>query len=56
MRSAKARIVGNPGCYPTAIQLGFLPLVEAGIVDPDAPDRRLPSRASRAPGARPSSG
>ncbi len=31
---AKARIVGNPGCYPTAIQLGFLPLVEAGIVDP----------------------
>jgi N-acetyl-gamma-glutamyl-phosphate reductase len=30
---AKARIVGNPGCYPTAIQLGFLPLVEAGIVD-----------------------
>jgi len=28
-----ARIVGNPGCYPTAIQLGFLPLVEAGIVD-----------------------
>ena len=29
----KARIVGNPGCYPTAIQLGFLPLVEEGIVD-----------------------
>ena len=29
----KARIVGNPGCYPTAVQLGFLPLVEAGIVD-----------------------
>ena len=28
-----ARIVGNPGCYPTAIQLGFLPLVEAGVVD-----------------------
>src|SRR5574337_631469 len=29
----KARIVGNPGCYPTAVQLGFLPLVEAGLVD-----------------------
>ena len=29
----KARIVGNPGCYPTVIQLGFLPLVEAGAVD-----------------------
>jgi N-acetyl-gamma-glutamyl-phosphate reductase len=28
-----ARIVANPGCYPTAVQLGFLPLVEAGIVD-----------------------
>src|SRR5437762_6285350 len=29
----QARIVGNPGCYPTAIQLGFLPLIEAGVVD-----------------------
>jgi N-acetyl-gamma-glutamyl-phosphate reductase len=29
----KARVVGNPGCYPTAVQLGFLPLLEAGIVD-----------------------
>jgi N-acetyl-gamma-glutamyl-phosphate reductase len=29
----RARVVGNPGCYPTAVQLGFLPLVEAGIVD-----------------------
>lgn len=28
-----ARVVANPGCYPTATQLGFLPLVEAGIVD-----------------------
>ncbi|GBG13978.1 N-acetyl-gamma-glutamyl-phosphate reductase [Novimethylophilus kurashikiensis] len=30
-----ARLVANPGCYPTAVQLGFLPLLEAGIVDPD---------------------
>jgi N-acetyl-gamma-glutamyl-phosphate reductase len=29
----KARVVGNPGCYPTSIQLGFIPLLEAGIVD-----------------------
>jgi len=29
-----ARIVGNPGCYATAVQLGFLPLIEAGLVDP----------------------
>jgi N-acetyl-gamma-glutamyl-phosphate reductase len=28
-----ARLVANPGCYPTSIQLGFLPLVEAGVVD-----------------------
>ncbi len=30
-----ARLVANPGCYPTATQLGFLPLVEAGMVDTD---------------------
>lgn len=29
----KARVVGNPGCYATAVQLGFLPLLEAGAVD-----------------------
>jgi N-acetyl-gamma-glutamyl-phosphate reductase len=29
----KARVVGNPGCYPTSMQLGFIPLLEAGIVD-----------------------
>ena len=28
-----ARLVANPGCYPTACQLGFKPLVEAGLVD-----------------------
>jgi N-acetyl-gamma-glutamyl-phosphate reductase len=30
-----ARLVANPGCYPTAVQLGFLPLVERGLVDLD---------------------
>ena len=29
----QARIVANPGCYPTAVQLGFLPLIENGLVD-----------------------
>lgn len=29
-----ARIVANPGCYPTAVQLGFIPLIEAGVIDP----------------------
>jgi len=28
-----ARLIANPGCYPTAVQLGFMPLVEAGVVD-----------------------
>jgi N-acetyl-gamma-glutamyl-phosphate reductase len=28
-----ARLVANPGCYPTASALGLLPLVEAGLVD-----------------------
>ena len=32
-RVRTARIVANPGCYPTAVQLGLLPLVEAGVVD-----------------------
>ncbi|MEJ2310339.1 MAG: N-acetyl-gamma-glutamyl-phosphate reductase [Gammaproteobacteria bacterium] len=31
-----ARLVANPGCYPTASILGFLPLVEQGIVDTGA--------------------
>lgn len=31
----KARVIANPGCYPTAVQLGFLPLLEAGCVDLD---------------------
>ncbi len=30
----KARLVANPGCYPTAVTLGLLPLVEARAVDP----------------------
>jgi N-acetyl-gamma-glutamyl-phosphate reductase len=28
-----ARIVANPGCYPTAVQLGFIPLVKSGHAD-----------------------
>lgn len=28
-----ARLIANPGCYPTAVQLGFMPLVEAGLVE-----------------------
>ena len=28
-----ARLVANPGCYPTAVTLGLLPLIENGLVD-----------------------
>lgn len=28
-----AALVANPGCYPTATQLGFLPLLEQGLVE-----------------------
>jgi N-acetyl-gamma-glutamyl-phosphate reductase len=30
-----ARLVANPGCYPTAVVLGFLPLIEKGLVATD---------------------
>lgn len=29
----EARLIANPGCYPTSVQLGFLPLLEQGLVD-----------------------
>jgi len=31
---ASARLVACPGCYPTSVQLGFLPLLEQGLVEP----------------------
>jgi len=32
---ATARLVANPGCYPTAVTLGLLPLIEQGLVETD---------------------
>ena len=31
---ANAQLIAVPGCYPTATQLGFLPLLEHDIIDP----------------------
>ena len=31
-----AQLIANPGCYPTVIQLGFLPLLEQGLVETDS--------------------
>ena len=28
-----AHVVANPGCYPTAVTLGFLPLIENGLIE-----------------------
>ena len=33
---AKAQLVANPGCYPTAVTLGFLPLLRTGVAQLDA--------------------
>jgi len=30
---SRARLVANPGCYPTAVQLGLIPLLANGTVD-----------------------
>ena len=35
-RIRNARLVANPGCYPTAANLAIRPLVEAGLVDRSA--------------------
>ena len=31
----QARLIANPGCYPTAVQLGFLPLLEHQLINTD---------------------
>jgi N-acetyl-gamma-glutamyl-phosphate reductase len=43
-----ARLVAAPGCYPTSVQLGFLPLLEQGLIDPT---RLIANSASGASGA-----
>lgn len=30
----QAQLVAVAGCYPTAVQLGYIPLLEAGLIDP----------------------
>ncbi len=47
--------MANPGCYPTAVQLGFLPLIEQGLVDTATLIADAKSGVSGA-GARPSVG
>ncbi len=35
-RIAAARLVACPGCYPTSVQLGLIPLLARDLVDPDS--------------------
>jgi N-acetyl-gamma-glutamyl-phosphate reductase len=35
-RLGRARLVSNPGCYPTASTLAVLPLLRAGLVEPES--------------------
>ena len=32
-----AKVIGNPGCYPTTVLLGLAPLLEQGLIDFTAP-------------------
>src|SRR5205085_6297605 len=32
-RIPNARLIANPGCYPTAANLAIRPLIEAGMID-----------------------
>lgn len=43
-----AQLVACPGCYPTAVQLGYLPLLEQGLIDPK---RLIANSASGVSGA-----
>ena len=45
---ADARLVACPGCYPTSVQLGLIPLLSRGLVDPM---RLIASSASGVSGA-----
>ena len=33
---AGAKLVANPGCYPTTVQLGFMPLLEDDVIETDS--------------------
>lgn len=35
-RIAGARLVASPGCYPTSVLLPLLPLLQAGLLEPDS--------------------
>ena len=45
---ASARLLACPGCYPTSVQLGFIPLLARGLVDPE---QLIASSASGVSGA-----
>ena len=50
-----ARLISNPGCYPTAANLAIRPLIEAGVIDRARRNRlrRQDRRQRRGPQAQP---
>ena len=46
-----ARLVANPGCYPTSAILALAPLLKAGLIEP-ATSSSTPRAASPAAGGR----
>jgi len=48
---AKARLVANPGCYPTSVILGLMPLAAKGVMEPEviADSKSGVSGAGRSP-------
>ena len=44
---AGARLVANPGCYPTSAQLPLMPLLEAGLIDAERHHHRCQIRRDR---------
>ncbi|UUZ56101.1 N-acetyl-gamma-glutamyl-phosphate reductase [Massilia sp. H-1] len=50
-----ARLIANPGCYPTTMQLGFYPLLKANLIDTGSLIADAKSGVSGAKPARPRS-
>ncbi len=43
----KARLIANPGCFPTGASLALAPLLKAGLIDPELHHRQLRDRRLR---------
>lgn len=44
-----ARLVANPGCYPTSVQLPLVPLLQQGLIEKARATRSKRSSCTRLP-------